>query len=146
MKLKIFIVFIVSILFNSCGGNSAEQDSSSNITSVDKAVIQDGIPAPVFDRTQFDFGTLISGEKVTYSFRFENKGSAPLIIYGVRSGCGCTVGDYPKEPLLPGESGRIKVDFNSTGRSGKQIQSVQVMTNANPTEYQLTVTAEVQFN
>jgi hypothetical protein len=146
MKLKFFIVFIVSILFNSCGGTSAEQESRSNITSVDKVDIQDGMPEPVFERTQFDFGNLIPGEKVTYSFRFDNQGNAPLIIYGVRSGCGCTVGDYPKEPLLPNESGRIKVDFNSTGRSGKQIQSVQVMTNANPTEYQLTVIAEVQLN
>ncbi len=143
--MKFFFLFITIglVFFGSCSGRGNEKYVGDGLNG-DFREIADGVPTPVFERTHFDFGNLISGEKVTFSFRFENKGSAPLIVSNVTSGCGCTVADYPKDPVLPGKSGRVKVNFNSTGRSGRQVQSVQVFTNADPPQYQLTVTAEVR--
>jgi len=133
------------ILFSTCG-QGVGNEGGADVSEISEDDGSKGYANPVFERLQFDFGNLISGEKVTYSFRFENQGTAPLVVHGVRTGCGCTVSDYPKDPILPGQTGRIKVDFDSTGRSGKQVQTVQVLTNAYPAEYQLTVTAEVFIN
>ncbi len=143
MKLKALIVLFASLHLGSCGEGRKKQ-VVVKVPEVSVGESVDGVPNPVFERTQFEFGHLISGEKVTWSFRFQNKGNAPLIIYNVSSGCGCTVADYPKDPVLPGHSGRVKVDFNSAGRQGRQIQTVRVFTNADPPIHQLTVTADVR--
>lgn len=86
-------------------------------------------PNLVFDHTQYEFGTIKQGEKVTHLFTFTNKGNAPLIISSAKPSCGCTVPSWPKEPIMPGESGEIKAVFNSTHKSGRQNKSIRVFTN-----------------
>ncbi len=55
-------------------------------------------------------------------FEFTNTGDAPLIIKDVKSTCGCTVPTKPKEPILPGKTGKIEVKYNmSTGPIRKTI-------------------------
>ncbi len=139
------LLVLVSGLFLGC--NSEGRKSS---TAQDAAESAAGNPhkAPeaTFDKLTHDFGPIFSGEKVAYNFRFTNTGDAPLIIINARSGCGCTVGDYPKEPIPPGGEAKITVQFNSAGRRGFQSESVRVITNAAPQEYLLRITAEVIQN
>jgi hypothetical protein len=142
---QFMILFLFLGLFVSCsnGGGKAGSGSASaeNVTAA-----LENAPEVTFEKLAHDFGPIFSGEKVTYNFRFTNTGNAPLIIINTRSGCGCTVGDYPKEPIPPGGEARVKVMFNSAGRRGFQSESVRVVTNATPQEYLLRITAEVIQN
>jgi len=91
--------------------------------------------APIirFDSTTCNFGTLAIGEKYPHTFRFTNAGQSPLIITQVNPSCGCTTAkDWPQQPIAPGESGQISIEFNSTGNSGKVDKSISVLTNCIP--------------
>lgn len=66
-----------------------------------------------FEQETHDFGKIPQGTPVTYTFKFTNTGTAPLIISNIQSTCGCTVPDYSKTPVKPGEEGQIKVTFNA---------------------------------
>lgn len=96
-----------------------------------------------FNEQEFDFGTLKDGEKVTHVFKFKNTGDKPLTISNARGSCGCTVPDYPKTPIAPGEQGEIKVEFNSQGKKGQQTKYVTVNANTIPGETKLTIKADV---
>lgn len=102
-----------------------------------------GMPIATFEKTVHDFGKVFSGEVVTYAFKVANTGNAPLIILDTHSGCICTVGDFTREPIPPGEEGRIRVKFNSAGRRGFLTESVRVITNAEPQEQILQIRVEV---
>lgn len=96
------------------------------------------IPVITFDSTECRFGTIAIGEKVNHTFRFKNTGKAPLLIAQVTPACGCTTPkDWSKEPILPGESGQISVEFNSTGFTGQIDKSISVLTNATPANWDL---------
>lgn len=86
-----------------------------------------------FKKTKHDFGKITQGEKVAHSFKFTNKGGGKLVISNANPSCGCTVPNYPKKPVKPGESGFIDVVFDSEGRKGKFTKSITIMAN-NPGE------------
>jgi hypothetical protein len=100
-------------------------------------------PAITFEENSFDFGTIKEGTKVTHAFKFKNSGKADLIIGDARGNCGCTVPKYPTQPIAPGESGVIDVEFNSAGKHGKQNKTVTLVTNTIPSTKVLTITGEV---
>lgn len=83
-----------------------------------------------FETNEFDFGTITQGESSTYEFMFTNEGNEPLIIAKAEGSCGCTVPIYPKEPIMKGQTAKIKVTFNSTGKSGVQDKTVTITSNA----------------
>jgi len=70
-----------------------------------------------------------SGAKVTYDFKFTNKGKSPLVIRKAFASCGCTVAQYDSKPIAPGKSGSIKVSFDSKGKEGTQNKTVTVISN-----------------
>lgn len=76
-----------------------------------------------------NLGRINEGQKVEVSFRFKNTGDKPLIIRSVQPGCGCTVADYPKEPIAPGAQGEITGSFDSKGREGLQHKEIMVTAN-----------------
>ncbi len=82
----------------------------------------------VFEETEHDFGTIkATGGTVAYEYKFTNKGKEPVIIITVTNGgCGCTTPSFPKEPIAPGKSGVIKVEFNPAGRRGEFNREVKV--------------------
>ena len=80
----------------------------------------------------YDFGSITEGEKVTYNFRFKNSGKKPLVISNVSASCGCTVPEKPEQPILPGETGFIKVVFNSQGKQGHNEKNITVVANTKP--------------
>ena len=96
-----------------------------------------------FPELEYDFGTVMEGEKVSHSYKFTNTGTEPLIISNAKGSCGCTVPQWPKEPIAPGESGEIMVQFDSKGK-GKvegqnQSKRVTITANTDPVNTFLTI-------
>lgn len=101
-------------------------------------------PVITFTKTEFDFGKILQGEVVSYTFHFTNTGNVPLIITGVDKSCGCTASDYPRQPIAPGEGGDIKITYDSKGHFGFQTKTVTVNSNALPSATTLRIKAEVR--
>lgn len=78
--------------------------------------------------TSIDYGKIAKGADGYRTFTFSNKGNAPLIIIGAKPSCGCTIPDYPKEPIMPGQTGIIKVKYD-TNRVGYFSKYVTIETN-----------------
>lgn len=85
-----------------------------------------------FEKTTHDFGTITQGEQAEYNFKFTNTGDQELIISAANASCGCTVPEYPKQPIKPGTGGYIKVKFNSDYRLDAFEKSVTITANTNP--------------
>ncbi|MFM7218594.1 MAG: DUF1573 domain-containing protein [Flavobacteriales bacterium] len=96
------------------------------------ALVQDNKNAPElkFDVEEYNFGTIKQGDKVTYDFAFINNGKEPLIISSAQGSCGCTVPEWPKEPIAKGAKANIHVEFNSTGKMGMQDKTVTISSNS----------------
>ncbi|MEJ2596579.1 MAG: DUF1573 domain-containing protein [bacterium] len=86
-------------------------------------------PQITFKNTLHEYGDIEMGSDGSYSFVFTNTGNEPLILSKPRSSCGCTVPAWPKEPILPGESNKIKVTYN-TSKVGSFNKTVTVYSNA----------------
>ncbi|MET0759507.1 MAG: DUF1573 domain-containing protein [Flavobacterium sp.] len=109
------------------------------------AVPADGkYPVMAFDKTEHDFGIINIGDKVEYSFNFKNTGEADLIIVKAVGSCGCTVPEYPKEAIKPGESAKMKVSFDSKGKHGQQQKSVTITTNTEKGTESLLIKASIK--
>ena len=67
---------------------------------------------------------------MTHLFTFTNTGKEPLIITSAAGSCGCTVPEWPKEPIKKGDKGTVKVTFNSAGKMGMQDKTVTIQSNA----------------
>ena len=84
----------------------------------------------VFKEEIFDFGELPEGPKVETEFVFTNTGSEPLIISNAKGSCGCTVPSWPNTPIAPGETGVIKVVYNTARRPGNFTKTITLTSNA----------------
>jgi hypothetical protein len=96
-----------------------------------------------FAEKQHDFGDVVKGETVSHNFVFKNTGTEPLIILNVQTTCGCTAPTWPKEPIPPGESGNILVNFNSTKKIGRQNKIITVYTNGQKPEDKLKIVCNI---
>jgi hypothetical protein len=101
------------------------------------------LPTVDFERVDHDFGTIKEGQKVVYTYKFKNNGEAPLIIQSVQPSCGCTAPDWTKEPIPVGQSGFVKVEFDSNGKPGMQNKMVTVTANTWPKQMKLNFKAMV---
>ena len=86
-------------------------------------------PEISFEKTVIDYGTVNKGDNGIREFVFRNSGNAPLIISNVKSTCGCTIPKKPEKPILPGESEKIQVKYD-TKRVGFIRKSITVTSNA----------------
>jgi len=91
-----------------------------------------------------NFGSINEGQKLSVSFRFKNTGTKPLVIESVEPACGCTVADYPKQPIAPGEEGEITGAFDSEGRPGSQHKTMAVTANTDQRKYTLVFDVDVK--
>jgi hypothetical protein len=82
-----------------------------------------------FDKLEHDYGTIDQGANGATEFRFTNTGTEPLIISNAKGSCGCTVPEWPKEPIAPGASSSIKVKYD-TKRVGPISKTVTITSNA----------------
>ena len=100
-------------------------------------------PTITFSEEKFEFGEIAQGEKVSYTFNFENTGTEPLIISNVKTTCGCTVPAWPKEPIAVGAKGKIDVVFNSRGKMGAQNKVITVQSNATNSQARVALVGNV---
>jgi hypothetical protein len=135
--------------------NSADAGSSNNQAAVNNnmnngsedisVTVDPNAPLPEFsfEKENHDFGTIEEGTLAKYDFEFTNTGEAPLIISNASGSCGCTVPQWPREPIAPGETGIIHVEFNSNGRPGNQTKTVTLNANTMPNKKVLRINAMV---
>jgi len=97
----------------------------------------------VFTEETHDFGDISQGDKVTYTFAFQNAGNEPLVLSNVLTSCGCTATDWPRDPIAPGKESSITVNFNSTGKMGQQNKVITVMSNAINSREQVRIVTNV---
>jgi hypothetical protein len=135
-KSLLIVVILFSVLTSNC--RSGKGDSSGNTAS-----IQPGNGEIVFKEYEHSFGKVTEGEKISYAFTFENKGTSDIVISSVTPSCGCTVPKYDKKPVPPGSTGTIEVVFDTTGRSGTQTKTVTVKSNAKTPIVLVKFTAEI---
>ncbi len=100
-------------------------------------------PTMDFADTLHDFGTIHQDEVVNYEFSFTNNGKSPLVISSAAGSCGCTVPQYPHDPVQPGKTAIMKVTFNSSGKQGHQEKSVTIHTNTLRSTHMLYIKGEV---
>ena len=160
-KVLIFL-FVISVL-----GACTNKRMENNIKSLEKRVaaleakngissapasteVQPAVTATnsdisemTFESMEYNFGSVNAGDVVDHTFKFKNTGNFPLIISKANATCGCTVPDWPKTPIAPGETGEIKVKFNSKGRSNLQTKYVNITANTKPEVTRLKITGNV---
>lgn len=105
-------------------GQLAMQDATKK-----KKLNPEDYPVIELDSKEFDFGTIKQGDKVEHIFKFKNTGTTDLSVIEVRPSCGCTAPEWTKTSVKTGESGEIKIIFDSTGKMGPQTKSVTLLTN-----------------
>ena len=93
-----------------------------------------------------DFGKVKQNTENNYVFKFTNTGKEPLLISDAKGSCGCTVPEYPKEPIAPGKTGEIKVVYKPGGQQGNQNKTVTVTANTDPPQTLLNISADVQVD
>ena len=121
---------IIALFFAALTGAVVAQDSKTAAPAVTPEVDNKNMPEFKFDVEEYNYGSIKQGESVSYEFVFTNTGKEPLIISNAQASCGCTVPQWPKEPIKKGEKGSIKVSFNSTGKMGMQDKTVTITSNA----------------
>jgi hypothetical protein len=83
-----------------------------------------------FDNLQHDFGDVYQGDSAVHFFTFTNTGKEPLLISEMKSTCSCTATDWPKEAVMPGKTGKIRVSFNTKDKTGYYAKGVNMFSNA----------------
>lgn len=132
-----------------CNSQSEQGDKSVSPKLVTNPVTASGkkahgnLPVMVFEQTKHDYGMMVQGEKLSYTFRFTNTGGSDLIISDITATCGCTTPEWSKAPVKPGEQGKVEVVFNSAGKTGTVSKTVRLLTNCQPNTTELEITAEV---
>jgi hypothetical protein len=140
------VIFSSLFLMSSCGNKKSkliDADVINNPISAEPSSEKNHQPVFQFDRTEHDFGKLVDGEKVTFSFRFVNVGASDLVIIQAKGSCGCTVPRFPTNPIKPNEVGLIEVTFDSSNRLGFQNKTITVVANTIPSTVVLTIKANV---
>lgn len=164
MKNLIKIVPIIALLsIASCEKNQ----KADQLIVEDQVVAANDVQAPVQDQAEsqeemlkkaqanpsttialsesnFSFGKLKKGDHVEHVYEVTNTGENPLIISQVKPGCGCTVPDYTKEPILPGKKGKITLKFDSSNFDGMVNKQAEVFANVEKAPIVLSFTADVQ--
>ena len=106
------------------------------------ATAAEGGPIMELETMEVDYGVIEQNSEPYRVFKFTNTGDEPLQITNAKGSCGCTVPEYPKEPIFPGESSEIKVRYD-TKRIGKFAKRVTLTTNEAVSTKTLTIKGEV---
>lgn len=158
MKKYILFTLLSVSVFTACKENKPKQEENTD----DKGLLSTDLvnnprtangnnaeeianmPTMDFQDTLYDFGSIKEGDVVSHDFAFTNNGKNPLIITGAKGSCGCTAPEYPSEPIPPGKSSIMKVQFNSSGKEGHQEKSVSITTNSNRGVHMLYIKGDVK--
>lgn len=109
---------------------------------VEPPVIKADGPILTLDKNTHDFGDIYQGDVVEHTFKFTNTGNQPLLITNIQTSCGCTTPTWPRDPIMPGGKGELKVGFNSAGKMNKQTKTLPIISNS-ATDVSVTFTTNV---
>ena len=147
---KIFLsvcIIASAVYFTGCKPKDPNEkvspDLVTNPATADGKPDMTQLPVFEFETDNHEFGEVKQGAVVSYSFKFKNIGKSPLIITSATASCGCTVPEYSKDPVAPGDEGHIKVTFNSDGKHGMVSKNVTLLANTIPNTRVLTISAEI---
>ncbi|MFZ4632572.1 MAG: DUF1573 domain-containing protein [Saprospiraceae bacterium] len=124
--------------------NGANADLVRNPVTADGTTDTTQMARLTFEEAEYDFGEVKEGDLVEHKFKFINTGKTPLLISNARSSCGCTVPEWPTEPVKPGESGEIYAKFNTSGRTGLQKKLIYVTANSLPSQTSIMLKGQVK--
>jgi hypothetical protein len=148
-KLLYLLIFISGLI--ACKQESEKlEDKLTNADLIRNPVTASGktdttkVAKIKFEETDFDFGLIKEGSEVMHEFKFTNVGKEVLLIRDARSSCGCTVPEWPEDPIPPGGTGSIKVRFDSSNRKGTVDKEVNIIANTNPFMTNLYITGKVE--
>ena len=138
---NIVLGLFIALAVTACT-SSSETDTEQR--RVDYAEFIDNPTEMAFESMDYEFGEVKEGTQVKYTYKFKNTGDQNLILINVKGSCGCTVPEeWPKNPIAPGETGEIKVVFDSQDRVGNVRKNVRVEANTNPSLNVLTLSGVV---
>ena len=145
MKRLILVFALSAFVLTSCKDDATKKINADNVAEASARDEAAGkFPVMSFDKVEHDFGTINEGETVETVFKFTNTGNAPLMIVSARGSCGCTVPEYPKNTAIaPGETGEMKVSFNSSGKPNLQNKTVTITANTKTGRESLKIKAMV---
>lgn len=137
----LFVFGSLAILF-ACQSDSGVQEIKSgpnadlvrNPVSANMPLDTNQLARISYEAPIYEFGTVKEGEIVEHTFKFTNTGKIPLVIQKARSSCGCTVPEWPQEPIPPGGTGVITAKFNTESKTGLQSKQIRVTANTYPNE------------
>jgi len=112
-KLMLFLFLSGAMAFASCHSDNSAAANLTTIQWIDSVK---------------DFGTIIHGEKVKVVFNFLNSGDKPLYITSAKPSCGCTLADYTKSAVLPGQQGEVTAEFDSNHGMPQHVHKTVVVT------------------
>ena len=151
--MKKFISILTIVFISSCGSKVSDLELrvaklETEIASMRKGGVSTIMPAGAFPKFTFEqeehnFGQIRDGDIVSHTFRFTNTGEAPLIISKATAACGCTVPQWPKQPIPAGGSGEIQVQFDSSNKPGMQNKVVTITANTESKVKKLLIRAQV---
>ena len=167
MKKTIFILALATLAITSCKENqkadalqqevitteetnspTVEVDASSQPVNSQEKLVKEAQSKPlttlILSQSHYDFGKVKKGEKVDHDYEITNNGNNPLIISHVKPGCGCTAPEFTKEPILPGQKGKITLSFDSSNFDGQQYKQAEVYANVEKAPIVITFSADVQ--
>ena len=158
----IAVTLIINTFMKGDGGSTSAEPESAAVKPVSSSTVMpknqvqgDLIPndpiaadnrpktVMVFEEYDYDFGDIKQKTENTKIFKFSNEGKEPLVITNAKGSCGCTVPEYPKEPIAPGASGEIKVVYSPGNQTFKQSKSVTITANTDPETTVLKIYANV---
>lgn len=151
MNNKLILLCFLSLVLLSCnngsnGGVQEIEEPGGNYLDVIKMPISadgkrdtENVPVIQFEKDVINFGRVQEGEVVEAEFVFTNVGNAPLLITNAQSTCGCTIPQYPKELIQPGEVDTIKVRFDTKNRPNWQSKPVTIYSNTYPNQMVVTL-------
>ena len=106
--------------------------------------VQVGFKTTMTIDSVYDGGKVAKGEMINATFNVKNTGESPLILSDVKGSCSCTVADWSKDPIAPGETGYIKAQVDTKNFSyGPVTRSITVLTNTTPADTKITVKANI---
>lgn len=161
---KLFVFSLMLLTFWSCTSTEEEENATASVhevqemdqitnsslinnpVSANEAIAPEDAAKIEFEEEVFDFGNIMEGDVVEHVFKFKNTGNNPLIISKATGSCGCTVPEWPRDPIAPGQTGEIQVKFNSKGKEGEQDKRVTIQANTIPNNTVIRIVGAVTVN
>ena len=131
------------VLLTNCDSKVSVLNENLSKLKKENTELKDNYPVMKFKKPHFDFGQIKMKSENEHVFRFTNTGNSPLVITGVDVDCSCTVPKYPDYAIMPGEEGKITLEYIPSIPTGVQRKKIGILCNTLKGRVDLTTIAEV---